>query len=837
MGEVYRARDTKLNRDVAVKVLPEHLSSDRGALERLEREAKALASTSHPSILAIFDFGTADGVTYAVMELLDGETIRSLLVLGALPVRKAIDYATQIADGLGAAHERGIVHRDLKPDNLFVTRDGRVKILDFGLARQQVVLSADDATAAVGGTEPGTVLGTVGYMSPEQVRGKPTDARADIFSFGAVLYEMLSGRRAFRGDSAAETLHAILRDDPADLTDTAKNLPPGLSRITSHCLEKSPDERFQSARDLAFDLKSLGTLTDSGRAGAVRSVRTFDARRALTYALLAATSALVGVLADRVLRAPPAVTSPVYHQLTFDRGTIGQARFAPDGQTIVYSAAWRGEPSQVYTTRIDSRESRPLGIGHTTLVAVSSASDLAVGLDTDWNYGGPITIGRVPLAGGAPRAIVEHVSFGDWSSDGSSLAIVRRVGAEQYLEFPLGTVIYKTMNTLTHLRVSPRGDFIAVAEHPVAQGGGSLVVFDRAGAKRTLSPGWADLWGIAWRPDGREVWFTAAEPHEYKSLRAATLDGRVRLVTRMPGQVDLQDMSHDGRVLISRPDVRVELMAREPGATVERPLTWLGDSVVNDLSLDGRRVLFSETDFGEITGESLYLRPTDGSPAVRLGDGQALALSPDGKWALALTSDAARLIALPTGAGEVKDLTRPGFTYALPANSSIPYWGAWLANGHRVVFDAALNGAPTRLFVQDFQGGDPKPFGPAGLIGQVVSPDGRAVAAATVEGKMAIYPLDDGPPIACKGILPSERAIRWSGDGRSLLCSRRVSPFIEVTEVEIATGRRKLLWRLSVADRAGAQDPDSVAVTPDGRSYAYSFFRDVSDLYVIDGLK
>jgi len=485
-------------------VLPARLADDRLAIERLQRAARALASASHPNILSIFDFGSSDDMAYVVMELLDGHTLRTLLNDGPLPVRKAVDYAIQIAQGLGAAHDRGIIHRDLKPENLFVTRDGRVKILDFGLARQHVLVGADDATALAQQTEPGTVLGTVGYMSPEQVQGKPADSRSDIFSFGAVLYEMLSGRRAFKGESAAETMHVILREDPSDLDETARNLPPALNRIVAHCLEKSPDQRFQSARDVAFNLESLSTLSNGRRSGAILEPPKARRRPALIAAALVSVSALAGGLAGWMLGNSPASEPLLFRRLTFDRGEIAQARFAPDGQTFVYSAAWRGLPSEIYTTRNDSRESRPLGFGHAALVAVSSAGELAISLDTDNFAFGGATLARVPLAGGAPHASVEHVSFSDWSPDGTDLAVVRVVDNEDRVEFPPGKVIYRTGNNLSHLRVSPDGRWIAFAEYSRAGfGEGTLDVVDRAGTKKVLSKFWSDLWGVAWHPRTR----------------------------------------------------------------------------------------------------------------------------------------------------------------------------------------------------------------------------------------------------------------------------------------------------------------------------------------------
>jgi Tol biopolymer transport system component len=833
MGEVYRAHDAKLSRDVAIKVLSQHLAGDPVALERLQREARTLASASHPNILSIFDLGSSDGLTYIVTELLDGHTLRTLLSEGPLPVRKALDYATQIAQGLGAAHDRGITHRDLKPENLFVTRDGRVKVLDFGLARQQTVLGADDATALAQGTEPGTVLGTVGYMSPEQVQGKPADARSDIFSFGAVLYEMLAGRRAFQGDTAADTMHAILREDPHDLDEAAKGLPPALGRIVAHCLEKSPDQRFQSARDIAFHLESVSTLSSGARSGAVPPVRSANRRRVATYVALVGAGALAGALVAGAFWKAPPTESPTYRRVTFDRGVVTAARFAPDGQTIVYSAGWRGEPNEIYTARLDSRESRPLGLGHAVLEAVSSASELAIALDVDGIYRGA-TLGRVPLAGGAARASVENVIFADWLPSGADLAVVRLSGTEQWVEFPVGHVVYRTNDGITHLRVSPAGDWVAFAEHPAATayGGGTLVALDRAGTKKVLSKPWTDIYGLAWRPDGREVWFTAADGTDYKALHAATLDGGERLVTRMLGQVDLQDISRDGRVLVSQNDFRSEMIARPSGASTDRTLTWLGLSQVADLAADSSRVLFTELQPGGGSGQFVYLRPTDGSPAIRLGEGQALALSPDGKWALTLSSFGTRLVALPTGAGEPRDLTRTGFDYS----RYFPRSGAWFPDSRRVMFSAWQNGV-LRTFVQDIAGGEPRALGPPSVAGAFASPDGRHICAGPLGGPASIYGLDAGDPTPIKGLETGDYPIRWSQDGRSLICRRQQGLVTEVSAIEIATGRRVPLWHLAAVDPAGADTINLLAVTPDGKSYAYSYFRNISDLYVVDGLK
>ncbi|HEY7575344.1 MAG TPA: serine/threonine-protein kinase, partial [Thermoanaerobaculia bacterium] len=343
MGEVYRARDERLKRDVAIKVLPASYSSDPDRLRRFEQEAQSAGGLNHPNITAVHDLGTHDGAPYIVTELLEGETLRARLSGGALSPRKAIDYAVQIAKGLAAAHEKGIVHRDLKPENVFLTSDGRVKILDFGLAKltqSETASGAQTNLPTAAGTEPGVVMGTLGYMSPEQVKGKPADGRSDIFSFGAILYEMLSGARAFHRDSAAETMSAILREEPPDLSATNRSIPPGLERIVRHCLEKNPEERFFSARDVAFDLEALSEHSGpsvgpaSGPVAAAASPAVGKRPSwALLVAAVAATALLIGAWAFFAIRKAGERPPPSFRQLTFRRGAILSARFAPDGQT------------------------------------------------------------------------------------------------------------------------------------------------------------------------------------------------------------------------------------------------------------------------------------------------------------------------------------------------------------------------------------------------------------------------------------------------------------------------------------------------------------------------
>ncbi|HVF50690.1 MAG TPA: protein kinase [Pyrinomonadaceae bacterium] len=863
MGEVYRATDTKIGRDVAIKVLTGDFSTDKLRLRRFEQEARAAGALNHPNILSIFDVGTTDdGLSYVVSELLEGQTLRDHLAEGALTPRKAVEYALQIISGLAAAHEKGIVHRDLKPENIFITTDERIKILDFGLAKLNSPLGTNDADTEAATvqiqTTPGIVLGTVGYMSPEQVRAHQVDHRSDIFSFGAMLYEMLTGRRAFQGESAAETMTLILREDPPELHDAGRELNPALRQIVFHCLEKNPEQRFQSARDLAFDLQMIAGLTEAttlSSAGIVArssvavttgevapAVATNEtgtpARRTRRRWLLLALAALllVGVplaffLGKRAGKQP----LPTYRQLTYRRGTIWSARFAPDGETVVYSATWNGNPLEIFSTRPESPESRSLELTGTDVLAVSSTGELAVLLNRQY-LGWFIsrgTLARMPLVGGAPREIIEDVQQADWSPDGSSLAVVRYVGGRNRLEYPIGKVLYETAGYISHPHISPDGERVAFYDHQVQwDNRGWVSVVDREGSKKSLSGEWGTAEGLAWSPEGDEIWFTATKGGEALALYAVTLEGQERAVARAPVSLMLHDISRKGNVLLTADNQLTSIMALPPGDKRERDLSWLDWVGVNDLAADGRTFIFTQFGEGSGTNYAVYLRKTDGSPAVRLGDGQAWGLSPDGKWVLAILNTPSQIVLHQTRAGETRQLPRgPIERYGFGAN--------WMPDGKSVIFIGREQGHGMRCYVQEIEGGAlPRAVTPEGVTGRLVSPDGRFLIVNDPSGRKSLYALDGtGQTQAINGLEEGEDVIGWNTDSRALYVFRRGEMPVRVSRLDLASGDKEFWREVSPADTAGILAPPRIYLTPDGKSYVYQLARYISDLYFVEGLR
>jgi Tol biopolymer transport system component len=836
MGEVYRARDTRLNRDVAIKVLPDLFAGDRDRRDRFDREAQAVAALSHPNILAIHDVGVQDGLTYAVTELLDGETLRDRLRAGALPTRKAIEYGVQIARGLAAAHDKGLVHRDLKPENLFLLRDGQLKILDFGLAKAYARPDrARVAAETVAATDPGTVLGTAGYMAPEQVRGQDVDGRTDLFAFGAVLYEMLSGARAFQRDTAADTITAILKEDPPDLAARRTDLSPALDRIVRHCLEKNPAERFQSARDVAFALEALsGTSVSSAPIVAAPTTRRWLRPMLVAAALIAAIGA--GIVIGRA-SGGEAIAPMTFTMKTFEPQSIFNARFMPGGETVVFSSALSGNTVGLFEIRSGTLEARPFGPPRTHLLSVSSKGELAVLIDAHFIgqrlFAG--TLARMSLEG-APRPWMDHVREADWSPDGSTLAVIRTAGGKDQLEYPIGKVLYETAGYLSDPRVSPDGTRVAFMDHQAQYDDrGWVKMVDRAGTVTTLA---GEFWGeegLGWTPDGSTVRFganetgvTKAGSMAYQIHSVSTRQSAETRVLTSPGDFTLQDIAPDGRWLATREDLRMGVVARGADSATERDLTWLNRSWFAKLSPDGHRLLFSDGNAG--ANYAVVWRKTDGSPVVRLGDGNAMGFSPDGRWALANIFTPPGLVLYPLGAGEPVRLER---------GSIDQYQGTalWFPDGKSIVFIANEPSRPPRAYRQDIAGGAPKPFLAAGISPAEISPDGQTILGTDASGVWNFYPVSGAAARAVQGMTSADAIVSWSADGGSLFVRQGTDVPARLERVALVTGARTLVKELAPVDRAGLVQVRPDSYHPATGAYSYDYMKRVSTLFVVEGVK
>ncbi len=846
MGEVYRARDERLKRDIAIKVLPPELAEDSERRGRFEREARAASGLSHPNILTVYDIGTHDKTVYIAMELVDGSTLKDIGANGALPVKKLLDISVQIAEGLAAAHAAGIVHRDLKPQNVMVSKHGFAKILDFGLAK--LVTPEDQEVSglktAVGDpTRPGMVMGTVGYMSPEQASGRPVDYRSDQFSFGSIVYELATGKRAFERGTTAETMTAIIREEPDPVAQLNPRVPSPVRWLVERCLAKDPEDRFGTTKDLARDLADVRdhlseasiTSTTDNSAAAAAAVRA--GRKPWAWLAGAAVlAAAVGLGAYAAGKKSGVTPPPSFRELTFQRGEIFTARFAPDGQTIIYSAAWEGRPVEIFVSRLESPEARPFGITGADVLSVSGAGEMAVGLNR--HFVGPFeragTLARIGMTGGGtPREIQEGVQFADWAPDGQSLAIVSGVGARTRLEFPIGKALFETEGWISHVRVSPSGDAVAFLNHPrTGDDGGSVVVIGADGKTNTLAVDFSTAGGLAWSPGGEEVWFTAAEVGGNRALWAVTLSGAKRILARVTGNLTLHDVARDGRVLISHDTLRSGSLGYTPGDAREKDLSWLDWSGVRDIAADGSWFAFVESGEGGGAGYSSYTRRMDGSPPVRLGEGVPMSISPDGRWILGVTDVAKdpKLSMLPTGVGAPKSISTPGLSVTT---------AEWFSDGKRILLTADEGERGERLFLLDSPESKPRAISPPGYRAYLrgISPDGKVAAVRGPDRRRYLYPLGGGEPQAIPGFLPREDPVGWMGDGRWLFAFDRGQLPGKIYRVEVSTGKREFWRELVPLDPAGIDLLSPPALTSDGKSYVYSYNRILSDLYLADGLK
>jgi eukaryotic-like serine/threonine-protein kinase len=834
MSEIFRARDTRLQREVAIKVVGPALAGDAEFLQRLEHEARLVGSLNHANIVAVYDVGMHEGAPYLVTELLQGETLRDRLAKGPVPLALTLRWAIEMADALAAAHDRGIVHRDLKPENVFITRAGPVKLLDFGIAKSSG--PASDADAAVleatlsrghAATRTGMVLGTPGYMSPEQVQGWPVDARSDVFSFGTILYEMLSGERAFQGASVVDRAHAVLHTEPAP---PPPSVPGPIANLVRRCLEKEPERRFRSAQDLSFALDAMRTPsgpTEAVPAVVARPRQTLGRGGAFIAALALATLAF---FVGRILRAPSNVM-PTIRELTFRKGTILAARFAPDGRTLYFNAAWGGGPAQIYTMSTDSPEVKPVGIDAAQLFSVSASGELAVSLHP---AGGPWdeelgTLARVPALGGAPRELTTNVEYADWAPDGERLAVVRVVGGLSKLEFPIGHVLFETGGWISNPRVAPAGDRVAFIHHPEpGDSRGDVLVVGMAGKPETWAEGYDDLLGLAWRPDGKEVLFSGGRGENASELWIGRHAAAPQLLYRAPGNLMVADVARTGRALVIRRDWRREIeLIHLPGGNAT-PVEWLDWPVISALSEDGKTVLWSESGDGVSAQETVFLRDLARPAPIRLGLGRALALSPDGKWGLTVRGDTVWL--LPTGPGEARAVE--GLALQRVGAAEFFKDGKRLALLGRTGRSSGLG-----LYVYDMELRELRRLSAEGVVSDehglrvAVSPDQKHVAVGGDDGVIRIYPVEGGEPRLAPEFGPATHVAGWLQDGSLLAFEGQTLPAV-VRRVDLRTNAVTPWASLSPQDATGVSYIGTVNPSADGQTLALGFPRRNSELYL-----
>jgi len=842
MGEVYRARDTRLDRTVAIKLLPSELLSAPGRrIERFRREARAIARITHQHICTLHDVGEDGPAIFLVMEYVEGVTLAARLEDGPLPLALALRAAIQIADALDHAHRHGVVHADLKPSNVMLTRDS-VKLLDFGLAKlkERGEEAPLDATRSERLTEVGSIAGTVPYMAPEQIEGREVDGRTDIFAFGVVLFEMLCGRRPFAGDSRASLMAAIVAAEPPALSSLQPRTPASLERLIRRCLAKDPEDRWQTARDMAAELRWVAEAgSDASSPAPVNGSR---ARRTALWGGVAGVTLTAAISAVIAASMWPRSSVAEYLPVTFRKGAVSSARFTPDGLSFVYSASWEGQPYAAFLGRPGNPDARDLQLQDARIMSISRTGEMAVlfGPQNITDTWGVRMLARIPMAGGSRRDMLAGVVDADWIPGTDALAVVRDAGGNRpwTVEFPAGTTVHETRAAWS-LRVSPDGSRVAFFEGPVLFGSAAqsmITVVDRSGRKSTVARNWAGF-GLAWAPSGTEIWFTATRPTPGEfapSLHAVSLSGVERPVYRAPDWLVLHDISKDGRVLLSRNTIHINLTCKPPGDASERDLTWQLASAARGISPDGKTLLFEDELLSSPSGNpAIFSRDIEGSPAISIGDGNGATLAPDGKWVLARRGD--DLVLLPTGVGATVTLPRGDLVRI--AN------GAWLPDSKRIVFTGYAADNTPRGYLQEIPAGLPRPITPPGVVlaDQSAARDENSVLGR-VGATWVLFPIQAGEGRPVTALTPGDIPLQWSHGGRYVYTVASVDgtrqPGVDVFRVELATGGRTPWRTLMPSDPVGVEDMrETVVITPDAQSYCYSYMRRLGDLFVVDGLK
>ena len=825
MAHVYLAEDLRHDRKVAIKVLRPELSAVIGA-GRFLREIKTIATLQHPHILGLIDSGEANGTAWYVMPFVEGESLRDRLRREKqLPIADALRIATEVASALDYAHRHGVIHRDIKPENILL-HDGSALVADFGIALAVTSASGNRMT------ETGMSLGTPHYMSPEQAMGeREITVRSDVYALGCVTYEMLTGDPPFLGSTAQAIIAKVMTEKPAAIRRQRERVPEEVEDAVLTALEKLPADRFATAAEFAAALH--------GRAGGA-TVRTSppSSSRPRARAALSPTALVVGGVVLVALgalaggwivghRTRPRVA---FQQRTFRSEAIYNARYAPDGRTIVYSSAAETSAPRVFVIRPDYPQPQAIGDTGTQLLAVSSKGELAIVVRADFVrhrlFQG--TLARLPLAGGAPREVLDSVREADWSPDGSELAIIRDVNGRDRLEFPIGNAVYQGSGYLSDPRVSPDGRHIAFAEHPFRwDDRGTVKIVDRAGRPAAVTPDFTSIEGVAWRPRGDEVLFSAYDSTGL-SVRGLTLDGRLRVALTGAGSLTTQDVSRSGQLLLTRDDQPYRMMLRGPRSPREVDVSWLDGSGAPKLSGDGSLMAFFNGSFDASLYYDVMLRKTDGGEAVRLGEGQAAAFSPDDKWLLAFVSTTPpKLVLYPTRAGPERPVAIDRFETIGSAD--------WFPDGRSVLLCGNRSGEASRCYVQPLEGGKARVVTPAGTDLGLISPDGREIVARSQSLGYRRYLVAGGAERAIPGLRPDDLIIRWTPDGRALVVGSPTSPSMD--RVELATGRREPLVTLGTEPPGARSRPIFWAMADDPHVYAYVAATYLSQIFTVDGVR
>ena len=620
-------------------------------------------------------------------------------------------FALQIASGLTAAHERHIIHRDLKPENIFLTNDERIKILDFGVAKLQVKpaedVSPEDLPTV---TKHGTVIGTVAYMSPEQLRAKEVDHRSDIFSFGAILYEMLTGKRAFRGETEVDTMTAVLLEEPStgDFEQAASDSLSGHRSALPGKRSRESISDYQGSRFLPANGERCVTGLSPCRSQAKAETRITPCmgRRSFNGAVVLALAAIL------MFRLPEG--HPAYNRLTFDAGTIYSARFVPNAESVIYSAAWDGKPTQLFSTIGSSRQSQPLQFQDANLLAVSKDAELALALGG--THSGQLEtikgmLADAPLAGGSPREVLSDVRWADWDNK-RGLAVAHNVDGQSRLEYPIGKTLYQSSGWISNIRFSPDGNEIAFMDHPAPwDDRGTVCVVDMSGQVKVLTHEWDSESGLAWRHDGGEIWFTAIEKGSSLGVFAVNRSGKLRGLLDLPMGITLQDIARDGRLLVTMNSKRLAMGYTAAGSREDIELSYHDWNSARDISSDGQFILSEDSSEAAGPGYAVILRKIDGTLPVRLGEGSAGGLSPDGKWAIAVsTSHAPQITLLPTGPGQPRVINVTGLDHIHNG------WARFLPNGQRIALNGAEGSHASRCFVVEVATGIARTATPDGVV-------------------------------------------------------------------------------------------------------------------------